>query len=89
MTSQRIAWCISLVLMLQCGVEARLGWFRLPSSVKPSTHSSSFERVNNNLLVRGGEKSGSSDEKIKGCCIGIDLGTTFRFVFVPFYFRVH
>lgn len=33
------------------------------------------------LRLRGGEeeKKGTTD-KIKGCCIGIDLGTTYRYV---------
>lgn len=50
-------------------------WLRNPSKV--ATDDS--ERFANILRLRGGEGEKKSTDKITGCCIGIDLGTTYRY----------
>ena len=79
MINQRFtSFILGCLLSLSC-IEARANWLKYSSLLKPGSHSSSFSRVSNNLLVRGGaDKATAASEPIKGCCIGIDLGTTFR-----------
>jgi hypothetical protein len=35
-------------------------------------------KVQHCLQLRGGSSEGETSEKVKGVCIGIDLGTTYR-----------
>jgi hypothetical protein len=50
-------------------------WLKSPSNSK----SEESENIRSLLRLRGGEEAKTeTTEKIKGCCIGIDLGTTYR-----------
>jgi hypothetical protein len=50
-------------------------WLKSPSSSK----SDESENIRSVFRLRGGEEvKTETTEKIKGCCIGIDLGTTYR-----------
>lgn len=51
------------------------------SLIDDSSKSKKLEIFGNVLKLRGGseEEKPKTTEKIKGCCIGIDLGTTYRY----------
>ena len=55
-------------------------WLRNPSKATSNGAGESTEngRLANVLRIRGGDAEKKSTDKITGCCIGIDLGTTYR-----------
>ena len=78
---------VLLLLILSINVvnaklfNSRAGWLK-PSMSDKDDHKTF---VPNCVLLRGGSKDTPSDgEKVKGICIGIDLGTTTRLVNIFF-----
>ena len=54
----------------------RVSWLK-PSAVSVE-HDEKGTKVNNCFSLRGGANEKETEAKIKGLCIGIDLGTTYR-----------
>ena len=73
--------CLLLVACSTCFTSSAVfgptgQWLRNPSKIT-ADDSESFSRI---LRLRGGEGEKKSTDKITGCCIGIDLGTTYRYI---------
>lgn len=73
---------IAIVALLSCNfVDAKLfnsrgGWLKSHTSDRDERRN----MIPTCVSLRGGSSEKSADEKIKGYCIGIDLGTTTRYV---------
>lgn len=40
------------------------------------------EKIKNAFSIRGGASPDGSSDKVKGLCVGIDLGTTYRYIII-------
>ena len=65
-----------------CSGSLNIGMSRIFAlSKKADRKSENAIRLHNLIKMRGGEaEESSAAKKIKGLCIGIDLGTTYRFL---------
>ena len=74
------ACCLNIAYSAVFGPNGQ--WLRNPARVASdetdnTTKQSKFASF---LQLRGGEAAKKTTDKITGCCIGIDLGTTYRYI---------
>ena len=73
-------WIQGILVLCFVGFASGNGIFGAKSWLRPfkKTKSSTESKLQRFFQLRGGANEDETSEKVKGVCVGIDLGTTYR-----------